>query len=96
MVALKKCVHCGERQANRPRRLCWKCYYTPEVKDQYPPATAHGKRGIALEAPRLPADSPTEAFPGTEEKIAVLMRRAALGQALYHPLDAGQKKVGYG
>lgn len=96
MVALRLCIHCGQRPANRPRRLCWGCYYTPGVKDQYQPVSVNGRRGVAGEAPLMPADSPTDALPGTEEKIEVLMRRAALGQALYHPMDAGQKKVNHG
>jgi hypothetical protein len=32
--------------------------------------------------------TPTQALPGTPEKVAVLRERARLGQALWHPLDA--------
>src|SRR5205807_1227684 len=32
--------------------------------------------------------TPTRALPGTPEKVAVLMERARLGQALWHPQDA--------
>ena len=31
------CQHCGKvRTGNRPRGLCWTCYYTPTVRDLYP------------------------------------------------------------
>lgn len=30
---------------------------------------------------------PTDARPGSEEKILILCERASLGQALWHPLD---------
>ncbi len=30
------CRHCGKRRVNRPRGLCWQCYYAPGVKDLYP------------------------------------------------------------
>jgi hypothetical protein len=30
---------------------------------------------------------PTDAIPGTEEKIAILTRRAAQGEQLFHPED---------
>jgi hypothetical protein len=35
----------------------------------------------------LPA-APTQALPGTAEKLAVLEQRARLRQSLWHPLDA--------
>jgi hypothetical protein len=31
---------------------------------------------------------PTDALPGTPEKVAILAERARLGVALWHPLDA--------
>lgn len=30
------CRHCSKFKANRPRGLCWKCYYTPGVRDLFP------------------------------------------------------------
>ena len=29
------CRHCSERKVTRPRGLCWKCYYTPGVRELY-------------------------------------------------------------
>lgn len=30
------CRHCRAGKVNRPRGLCWNCYYTPGVKALYP------------------------------------------------------------
>ncbi len=30
------CRHCRKGKVNRPRGLCWNCYYTPGVKALYP------------------------------------------------------------
>lgn len=30
------CRHCGKGKVCRPRGLCWRCYYTPGVRDLYP------------------------------------------------------------
>ena len=83
------CRHCTKSKVNRPRGLCWSCYYTPGVKEQYPSTSKYARRGVGNfsgSAP-LPA-SPTTAAPGTPEKLAVLEQRARLKQALFHPADA--------
>jgi hypothetical protein len=82
------CQHCGIRKANRPRLLCWTDYYTPGVKDLYPPTSKYARRGVPNFAGRAQPCEPTDALPGTPEKVAVLERRAALGQEMHHPLDA--------
>lgn len=87
------CRHCGNEVVTRPKGLGWKCYYTPGVKEMYGcanPATAkYAVRSEVLdffrEAP-LPAVA-TDARPGTEDKIAVMERRAQRLETLFHPLD---------
>lgn len=83
------CRHCGRAKVNRPRGLCWTCYYTPGVRDQHPSTSKYAYRGIGnvTGVSPMPAE-PTTAPPGTAEKLAVLERRAKLKQALWHPLDA--------
>ena len=34
------CRHCRRRPITRPRRLCWGCFYTPQVRPLYPPVPA--------------------------------------------------------
>jgi hypothetical protein len=80
------CRHCDRNPVNRSRGLCWSCFYTPGVRERYPPV-AHGKRGLGMSRKRLLCE-PTEAIPGTPEKIRVLMDRAARGLELFHEQDA--------
>ena len=87
-----KCVHCLRKPANRPRQLCWPCYYRPGVRDMYPFKAHRGSaRGVSAgenPAGRPLPPSPTAAGVGSEAKIAVLAERARLGFSLWHPADA--------
>lgn len=83
------CRHCRKLKVNRPRGLCWTCYYTPGVKDQYPSTSKYAYRGIGSYFRNdCPLPEPTTAPPGTPEKMLVLGLRAKAGQSLWHPLDA--------
>jgi hypothetical protein len=79
--------HCLAVRANRPRRLCWTCYYSPGVRERYPSESKFGRRGIERGTAALPAE-PTEALLGTDDKIAVLEARCGRGESLFHPADA--------
>jgi hypothetical protein len=83
------CRHCHRAPSNRPRGLCWSCYYTPGVRALYPSTSKFARRGVGdfngkAGRPALP----TPALPGSPGKVAVLMERARLRQDLWHPLDA--------
>ena len=83
------CRHCNRVRSNRPRGLCWSCYYTPGVRERYPSTSKFARRGVQdrngiLELP----PEPTAALPGSPEKVAILEKRARLHQALWHPSDA--------
>ena len=83
------CRHCGRSPVNRPRGLCWSCYYAPGVRERYPSTSKFARRGIGNFNGRAePPAEPTDALPGTPEKVAVLERRARLRQSLWHPDDA--------
>ncbi len=83
------CRHCRRVPPNRPRGLCWACYYTPGVREKYPSTSKFARRGVDDFNGRAElAPVPTRALPGSLEKVAVLERRARLHQALWHPLDA--------
>lgn len=74
---------------NRPRGLCWSCYYAPGLRDRYPSTSKFARRGIGhghKASGTLP--TPTTAPPGTPEKLAVLRERSDAGLQLWHPLDA--------
>jgi hypothetical protein len=82
------CLRCQMKKPNRPRGLCWSCYYTPGVREQFPSTSKFTRRGVGISYGNAPlADFPTDAEPGTEAKIMILMERAARRRALFHPLD---------
>jgi hypothetical protein len=86
------CRHCRKGKANRPRGLCWTCYYTPGLRDLYPSTSKFGRAAIGggarvrFYAP-MPA-RPTSAPGGSPEKLDVLSKRALAGEALFHPADS--------
>ncbi|MEZ6141817.1 MAG: hypothetical protein R3B84_14695 [Zavarzinella sp.] len=84
-----KCRHCSHAKVNRPRGLCWSCYYTPGVKELYPSTSKYAHRGVGnfCGTPAIP-EMATAAQPGSEAKIAILMERAKAGLTLWHPDDA--------
>lgn len=87
------CKHCQQRRRNRPRGLCFKCFFCREIREQYP--KTHGGNwkfeGQDFNG-TAPLGSPTDAEPGTPEKIAVMEGRASSKQALFHPLDPVMEK----
>lgn len=82
------CRHCQTSKVNRPRGLCWSCYYKPGVRDLYPSTSKYARRGVGnfCGVPPVPTCA-TAATPGSEEKIAILMERARMKQSLWHPED---------
>jgi hypothetical protein len=83
------CRHCQRVPSNRPRGLCWSCYYTPGVRAKYPSTSKFARRGVGdFNGRARLAAQPTSASPGSPEKVAVLEERARLGLSLWHPLDA--------
>lgn len=79
------CQHCLLFPVSRSRGLCWSCFYRPGVRERYPPqGVTH--RGLGMGRRRLPCE-PTDAWPGTPEKIQVFMQRAARGEELFHADD---------
>ena len=83
------CRHCQKVRSNRPRGLCWSCYYTPGVREQYPSTSKYARRGVSdFNGQAHVAAKPTQAPPGSAEKVEVLAERARLGLSLWHPRDA--------
>jgi hypothetical protein len=82
------CRHCNKVKSNRPRGLCWSCYYRPGVRELYPSTSKFARRGISDFNGRAALPVPTNALPGTPEKVVVLELRAKLRQQLWHPDDA--------
>src|SRR5260370_16953181 len=84
-----KCRHCGRHWVNRPRGLCWSCYYTPGVRARYPSTSKFARQGIGNGNRLAPLPTvPTVARPGSSEKVAVMEERARRRQSLWPPQDA--------
>lgn len=85
---VKMCQHCKRNICNRPRGLCWGCYYKPGIIEQYPSTSKYARRGVGNVTGVQPLPSfSTNAIPGTPEKLAILAIRAELKQQLFHPDD---------
>ncbi len=83
------CRHCNRLPVNRPRGLCWGCYYTPGVKDLFPITSKYASRGYAVIVSaelNLPAE-PTDAPPGSLAKMRVMQQRIIRGESPFHPRD---------
>ncbi|GEM_PF-286348 len=85
------CRSCNKVRANRPRGLCYCCYYNPEVRNLFPSTSKFAKKGAGVDVTTSVLSlEPTRAIPGTEEKIRILMERATNGLCLWHPMDASK------
>ncbi len=82
------CRHGEACVVSRPRGLCWACYRRPGVKELYPSTSKYARRGVSNTTAQSKLPDPTDAAPGTPEKVAVMEARAARGEALFHPEDA--------
>lgn len=81
---MKPCRHCQVRKANRPRGLCWRCYYTPGISALYPSTSKFARRAAVKDfygATREP--QPTDVPPGTPERVKVMEGRAARRESLF-------------
>jgi len=85
------CRHCQRKRANRPRGLCWACYYAPGVREQYPSTSKFAPKENSYQSERLASlgtpERPTPYPPGTVGKKLDLGRRAQAGLDLWHPGD---------
>jgi len=81
------CLHCGERKKYRGRGLCSSCY--ERVGSRYP-SSRRGVPGGANPSPPPPPE-PTDAPPGSAEKVRVLIEREARCVGLWHPLDGRRR-----
>ena len=90
-----KCQHCNQSEARRPRQLCWSCYKLPSVRTRYASTSKFAYRGLGNCTGNRPLPPfPTQALPGTAEKVAVLAERAYMRVSLFHPDDVTEDNPG--
>lgn len=92
----ERCRHCGRRKVHgKHRGLCSPCNKVPEIREQYPILVAKYIKKPDLipdRDPRRLPEAPTEAPPGSPEKVAVLEARALSGYRLWHPQDLKERR----
>lgn len=82
------CGECKKNNVNRPRGLCWGCYYRPGVREKYPSTHKCGHRGVSAGIfPAKPPAPPVRHAPYSLEMFAERERRAALGLPIKSPGD---------
>jgi ribosomal protein L40E len=82
------CRHCQARRISRTRGLCRRCFEDEEVRDLYPPRATNGGKNSRYRSGSTGLPEPTDALPGSDEKVLVLIERAARRQELFHHSDA--------
>jgi len=99
---MDRCRHCQTLAIGRRRRgLCWKCYLDPAIRAQYPSQSNLGNRQRGegcqqedrMDDPPLP-EEPTEALPGSAERIEVMRERDTEGCHVRHPDDGQVGELG--
>lgn len=89
------CRHCGRtRTGNRPRGLCWTCYYTPTVRSQYPVDPKRVPSNDGYSNSEQPPE-PSKLRPRSAEKIAYLRERAEQGLGLFHSSERRSYMEGF-
>jgi hypothetical protein len=81
------CRNCHAHKANRPRGLCWTCYYTPGVRESQPTRSKYAPGGGDFSGDAPPPATRTPWEPGSRFKVAALALRAALKQSLWNARD---------
>lgn len=81
------CRHCHKCKVNRPRGLCWSCYYTPGVRELYPSTSKYARRGVGMAGNSALPEHPVFVDPGSPEKEALMHERAKAGLSLFHPAE---------
>jgi hypothetical protein len=57
-MAMPTCKHCKKQTRLYPRKLCWRCYHTPEIVEKYPKNKTGNRKGFV--AKRDPAKDRAE------------------------------------
>ena len=88
----RRCEHCKTGRVAWDRcggRLCKPCWDIKSVRRKYGSLTSrHGQRGVADGFYKGGEPAPTDALPGTEAKVLVMIERASRKEKLFSKRDA--------
>ena len=87
LFKIGQCPHCLRRRRIQCRGLCFRCYKNLAIRVRYDTLASTWRQAANNRIPPL-AFQPTDAAPGTPEKVAVMIQRVASGQQPFHPEDA--------
>lgn len=83
------CRHCGTSGYIHRRGLCQRCYDKKKIRHLHGPVSPFGNKALTYDcAGGRPLPKPTDAIPGSPEKIAVMAERFRKRQQIHHPRDA--------
>jgi hypothetical protein len=80
------CLNCKRGQGCYSRGLCRICFRKPGMVEKFQGRKISRQTGDRFCGIIL-SEEPTEALPGTEEKILVMQGRFERWENLFHPLD---------
>lgn len=91
MIWITVCQHCQEARKLMRRNLCKRCYMDRKIRYRYRsipgPRRPETAPGVVLPSSYRMPGTPTQAVPGSEEKIMILQERASRRESLFHPQD---------
>lgn len=75
------------------RGLCKTCWLVPSIRSLHPVKNPLVQKQVGRTPEGVQSlldPNPTDALPGSPEKVSVLEYRAQMGYSLFHPNDAGE------
>lgn len=95
------CGYCKKDSVLYCRSLCRRCYDDQKIREEFQVSSKKGSKARMLGAfkngetytssPNLREPEPTDAMPGSEEKIRIMEYRAANGFSIFSPNDRNGK-----
>jgi len=96
-----RCRHCRSREADRPRGLCGRCWFSLGSRGRLRYQPVEGQVGVDFHAKSLPGQQTrmgkvpkerTDARAGTEAKLRVMERRVKRGESVFRDDDGPQQE----
>lgn len=92
----QNCLNCHAFKIQHAGGLCDHCWELPGIGEKFPPGRVVPRRVRQMtaeerqeftESPSIAIEEGTKAPPGTEEKVLIMLERAAKRLPIFHPED---------